>query len=338
MRAMIAQAGAVSFVVSLALLLVLISRFGARFALDRPNERSLHERPVPRTGGIAVLGGACATLLWGGSVQGGAAWLPMTLAAALAAVSFLDDLSGMPAGIRLAAHAAAALALCWQLLGPGHLVELLVLALALAWITNLFNFMDGSDGLAGGMALIGFGTFAFAARVTGNEELAMQCAAIAGASAAFLLLNFHPARIFLGDVGSIPLGFLAGGLGLAGWRGGAWPLWFPVLVFGPFIGDATITLLKRLAKRERVWQAHREHYYQRMVRMGLGHRGTAWAGYALMLVCSIAALLVRKQPPAQQAVAFVAASTGLAAVACWVDIKWARHARATGTAAGKPGE
>jgi phospho-N-acetylmuramoyl-pentapeptide-transferase len=333
MRAMIARAGAVSFIVSLALLLVLVSRFGARFALDRPNERSLHERPVPRTGGIAVLCGACAALLWESNPQGAAAWLPMTLAAALAAVSFLDDLFGMPAAARLAAHAAAALALCWQLLGPAHLAQLLVLVLALAWITNLFNFMDGSDGLAGGMALIGFATYAFAARLAGNEALAFQCAAIAAACAAFLLLNFHPARIFLGDVGSIPLGFLAGGLGLAGWRDSDWPLWFPVLVFGPFIGDATITLVKRLAKRERVWQAHREHYYQRMVRMGLGHRGTAWAGYALMLACSAAALLGREQPAAQQAVVFIVASTALAAVACWVDIKWARHARAARTPA-----
>src|SRR6185436_356022 len=106
---------------------------------------------------------------------------------------------------------------------------------------------------------------------------------------------------FLGDVGSIPLGFLAGGLGLLGWRNDLWPLWFPLLVFGPFIGDATLTLVRRLLRRERVWHAHREHYYQRMVRMGFGHRGTAWTAYAVMALCAGAALVGRGQPPAMQA-------------------------------------
>jgi UDP-N-acetylmuramyl pentapeptide phosphotransferase/UDP-N-acetylglucosamine-1-phosphate transferase len=99
------------------------------------------------------------------------------------------------------------------------------------------------------------------------------CAGVAAAAAGFLCFNFHPARIFMGDVGSVPLGFTAGALGLVGWRSGAWPLWFPLLVFAPFILDATVTLLRRALRGEKVWQAHRSHYYQRMVQMGLGHRG-----------------------------------------------------------------
>ena len=150
-------------------------------------------------------------------------------------------------------------------------------------------------------------------------------AAIVGATASFLVVNFPPARVFLGDVGSIPLGFLAGALGVIGWRNDAWPLWFPLLVFAPFIGDATLTLLRRLLRRERVWQAHREHYYQRLVRMGLGHRRTAIVAYVLMLVCGAAALYGRTEAPAVQAAIFALTCAMLVAVAVWVDVKWARR-------------
>jgi UDP-N-acetylmuramyl pentapeptide phosphotransferase/UDP-N-acetylglucosamine-1-phosphate transferase len=206
-------------------------------------------------------------------------------------------------------------------------VEMVVLVVAVAWITNLYNFMDGSDGLAGGMAMIGFGAYAVAAWWGQNAALAAFCLALSAAALAFLLHNHHPARIFLGDVGSIPLGFLAAALGVVGWRNDVWPLWFPVLVFAPFIADATITLVRRLLRRQRVWQAHRDHYYQRMVRMGLGHRGTAWTGYAVMLLCAGAALAGRGQAPALQATVFLATSALLGAMAVWVDVRWTRFSR-----------
>jgi UDP-N-acetylmuramyl pentapeptide phosphotransferase/UDP-N-acetylglucosamine-1-phosphate transferase len=108
----------------------------------------------------------------------------------------------MPAAIRLLAHAAAAGAIVWFLLSPMHPVEIALLVLAVVWITNLYNFMDGADGVAGGMALIGFATYAVAAQAGGHASLAAACIALAAASGAFLLHNFHPARLFLGDVGS----------------------------------------------------------------------------------------------------------------------------------------
>lgn len=311
-----------SFAVAFGAIHLLLARFG-RLALDEPNERSLHERPVPRTGGIAVLLGSSAALALGAAEL----WLPFAIALGLAACSFLDDMRGIPAAVRLLAHAAAAGAIVWFLLSPMHPVEIAALVLAVIWITNLYNFMDGADGVAGGMTLIGFGTYAVAAHTAGHASLALASIALAAASGAFLLHNSHPARLFLGDVGSIPLGFLAAGLGLQGWRDDVWPLWFPVLVFGPFIGDATITLLKRLVRRGRVWQAHRDHYYQRMVRMGLGHRKVAWLGYLAMLVCAGAALYGRGQPVAAQAAMFAGASALLAVAAVWVDLRWKRFIR-----------
>jgi len=199
-----------------------------------------------------------------------------------------------------------------------------VFVLAIAWYANLYNFMDGSDGLAGGMAVIGFGAYAVAAHLSGAESFAALCASIAAASAAFLVFNFHPARLFMGDVGSVPLGFLAGALGIVGWSRGYWPMWFPLLVFAPFVCDATLTLLRRALRRERVWQAHKEHYYQRLVRMGVGHRGTALIEYAVMAGCAATALLARREPSNVQAMALAGATVVLIGIAVWVDLRWVR--------------
>ncbi len=324
---MLAGSTALCFVVAFVAVRVLLSRFG-RVALDRPNARSLHERPVPRTGGIAVLLGSAVALGFGAADL----WLLFALALVLAGLSFFDDLRGVPTAARLLIHLVVAGALVWLVLSPLPLVEMAVLVLALAWLTNLYNFMDGSDGLAGGMATIGFGAYGVAAWLTGHAALASLCVGLSAASAAFVVHNLHPARIFLGDVGSIPLGFLAGALGLLGWRDDLWPLWFPVLVFGPFIGDATITLVKRALRGQRVWQAHREHYYQRMVLMGLGHRATAWIGYVAMALCGCVAVLARHQAPELQAAAFLGAAALLGALAVWVDLRWARFVRERGTA------
>jgi UDP-N-acetylmuramyl pentapeptide phosphotransferase/UDP-N-acetylglucosamine-1-phosphate transferase len=318
MPGMAALAPLAAFVVALLAARLLITPRARRFALDRPNERSLHEAPVPRTGGIAValgIGAACA-LAWPG--------LPAVLAAALAlaAVSFVDDLAGLPTLARLALHLAAAAAALALDLRAGGVAAFVLLALALAWTANLYNFMDGSDGLAAGMAVLGFGTYALAALVSGDARLAPLAASIAAAAGGFLVFNWHPARLFLGDVGSIPLGFLAGALGIAGWNAGTWPLWFPVLVFAPFVADATLTLLKRALRCERVWQAHREHYYQRLVRMGLGHRRTACVEYGAMAGCGALALLVYREPPAVQGIALALAAAALGGAAVWIDRRW----------------
>src|SRR3954462_12253522 len=317
---MIAASSALSFLVCFAMVRVLLSRFRS-FALDEPNARSLHVSPVPRTGGLALMAGTASAA----GVSGAELWLPMSLALALAAVSLYDDVRGLSRRMRFAAHFAAAGVLVWYVLSPMNPLELLVLVLAVVWMTNLYNFMDGADGVAGAMALIGFPAYALAAWLSGQAVLATLCAAIAAAALAFLIHNFHPARIFLGDVGSIPLGFLAAALGIVGWRHYAWPLWFPVLVFGPFNADATVTFLRRLARREKVWEAHKEHYYQRIVRMGLGHRSAALVGYAVMCGCAALALVGRAQAPSLQLAAFAAGSALLGAAALWVDLRWSRR-------------
>jgi UDP-N-acetylmuramyl pentapeptide phosphotransferase/UDP-N-acetylglucosamine-1-phosphate transferase len=176
--------------------------------------------------------------------------------------------------------------------------------------------MDGSDGLAGGMTAIGFSAYAIAAWLGGMIGLSLLSFSIATAAAGFLIFNFPPARIFMGDVGSIPLGFLAGAIGATGWQQGLWPFWFPVMAFAPFIVDASVTLMRRLLRGQRVWQAHRQHYYQRLILSGWSHRKTAASEYALMLACSSAGLLCLRASPAAQLTVIGALAIAFA-IAMW---------------------
>jgi len=255
------------------------------------------------------------------------------LAAALAVVSFLDDLLDPSYLIRLPVHLLAATAFFAFELETDHPLGFALLLAALALSVNLYNFMDGADGLAGGMGLFGFGAYELAAQLAGQGTLAGLSVAIVAACAVFLLRNFPLAKIFVGDVGTIPLGFLAGALGLAGWHDGIWPIWFLMLVFAPFVCDGTLTPLKRILRREKVWQAHRDHYYQRLVRMGFGHRSTAWIEYAATAACVATALLAREAQAEVQLAAVCGATPGLAAIALWIDARWARHLLESGGAA-----
>jgi UDP-GlcNAc:undecaprenyl-phosphate/decaprenyl-phosphate GlcNAc-1-phosphate transferase len=282
---------AVAFAVSAVMLrLLLLPRVAAWF-MDHPNERSLHVSPVPRTGGLGIM---LAVMV--GMLLAGGNGLLVALTLGLTLLSVLDDWKSLPSGVRLLGHLAAAATIVLAYFPAANWVAILLLVLAVGWMTNLYNFMDGADGLAGGMAVVGFGSYAVAAWLAGNTPFALGSLTITAAAAAFLIFNFPPARMFMGDAGSIPLGFLAAALGLIGYREEFWPLWFPLVTFAPFVADASVTIVRRTLRGERVWQAHRSHYYQRLVLMGWTHRRLAVAEYALMLTSGVAALLALRQP------------------------------------------
>jgi len=302
-------------------------RFSA-LVLDHPNPRSLHEAPIPRTGGLGLHAGAQLALGVIAPNLPAALWIAFIV---LLLVSFWDDVRGIPAAARLTAHLAACGLFVAAVLPAEHGVLTAVAAtLAIAWMANLYNFMDGSDGLAGGMALIGFSVYGVAAWLAGSAEFALVNFCIAAAAAAFLVFNYHPARIFLGDAGAVPLGFLAAALGFTGWLQRDWTWWFPVLVFAPFIVDASVTLARRLLRREKVWEAHRDHYYQRLVRLGWGHRGTALAEYALMLASGLLALAALALPAALQAVLLAGATAAYLMLMARIERAWRAALLATG--------
>jgi len=314
-----------AFAVALALLPWLLGPGRRWMPVDHPNARSLHRHPTPRSGGVAVIGGSLIAALVIAPAWPLAVWLAAG-AAALAAVSLVDDFRGLPASVRLFAH--LSVAALFLLLAPGAvrwpegwmgLLAVPVAVLALGWAINLYNFMDGADGLSGGMTAIGFSALAAGFLRVGDTGGAALSVAIALAALAFLRLNFHPARIFLGDAGAIPLGFLAGALGAIGMTAGYWPAWFPVLAFAPFCLDASITLARRLLRGERVWQAHRQHYFQRLVRSGWTHRRTALAEYAAMAWSAAIALTALELDGLAQALLLALWLASALAALAWVD-------------------
>jgi UDP-N-acetylmuramyl pentapeptide phosphotransferase/UDP-N-acetylglucosamine-1-phosphate transferase len=295
-----------------------------RMPMDVPNRRSLHARPVPRSGGIAMMAG-----IFTGFALMQTPLVVVLPAALLVAFCHVDDASGLPIALRLAVQVASAAAFAYLALPMIAVAALLPTVLGIAWVINLYNFMDGSDGLAGGMTVIGFSFLGAGAWLSGDDVLLVDCAIVAAAGTAFLLFNFPPARLFMGDAGSVPLGFLAAAFSLTGWHDGDWPIWFPVAAFFPFIADATLTLARRLASRERVWEAHNKHYYQRLVRMGWSHRKTALAEYVLMVACGGAALWALHEPLYLQACAIVGLVALHGALALWIDSAWRRSGKQT---------
>ena len=293
----------------------LLLRLRDRLPVAERTARSLHTAPIPRVGGLAIWAGwlpvACLApaLPAMGVVTWGVPWL------LLFAVSLRDDMHGVAIAPRLAVHGIAACWFAWAsapFLTDGGFLPLVLVALVVAWSLNLYNFMDGSDGLAALMSVAGFA--AMGAVLLWHRMPAELPLALAAATVPVLLVNRPPARIFLGDVGAVPLGFLAAALGIGGVGAGAWGAWFPVLVFLPFIADASVTLAKRALRGERFWEGHKTHYYQRLHQMGAGHAGTlavygafmagtagtavacaclrpAWGGPALAAWCAVCALL-----------------------------------------------
>lgn len=269
-----------------------IRRFAlANAILDMPNARSSHAVPTPRGGGVAIV-----LLVLGGTLLAAPMGvLSYDVAAAfigggglVALIGWLDDRRGVHAAVRAVVHCVAA---GWAVFLVGGLPSFstgaehvylgpiggLLAVLGIVWATNLYNFMDGIDGIAGGQALCA-GVFGGALLLlSASPGLASVAFLVAAATAGFLAWNWAPAKIFMGDVGSGFLGFCFGTLAVASENGGGVPLLVWVLLLGVFVVDATVTLLRRTLAGEVPYAAHRDHAYQRAVRSGMSHaRVSGW--------------------------------------------------------------
>jgi UDP-N-acetylmuramyl pentapeptide phosphotransferase/UDP-N-acetylglucosamine-1-phosphate transferase len=239
--------------------------------LEQPTDRGMHKVPVPSGAGAAIIAASVVLWpLWQGEAAGDSTLLLAT-AATLALVSWLDDRRGLSPALRLATHATAVTLLLASLGSDQRVlpalplgVERVALGLAWMWFVNLFNFMDGIDGIAGAEAVAVAAGYALVAAVAGaGNPLEQLALVVAAATAGYLYWNWHPARVFMGDTGSIALGFLLGWLMIDLACRGLWAAAGILPLY--FIADATLTLLKRLARGEKLWQPHRQHAYQRAV-------------------------------------------------------------------------
>ncbi len=281
-----------SFVLSKAVIAYL-----CRHALfDVPNDRSSHDIATPRGGGIAFV----AVLLGGFGICGLTGLMASQTALHLIAitlflttVSWLDDLRNLGPLIRFGSHTGAVIAaLALEIVsGPffaGLLpstFELMLIGIGWVWFINLFNFMDGIDGLATSETIaIGLGGTLLVVVTDAEPSLAIACLILVAAALGFLPHNWHPAKVFMGDVGSIPLGFLCAWVLLSLASMGMGPA--ALILSLVFFTDATLTLFRRLVRREKIWQAHRQHFYQQAVQRGMTH-GQATFGACMANICLI---------------------------------------------------
>lgn len=265
--------------------------------LDKPNDRSLHSVPVPRLGGIGIWAGVAAGLIIGWTTLRQVLDIySLSAAVLLLLVAIIDDKKTLPPLVRLFAQLmAAALAVfganlyvSWDLaIWMWPWVGILVLV----WGINLYNFMDGMDGFAGIMAVIGFSGLAVLGLIQGNVPFSFLCGLLVAANAGFLCFNFPPARIFMGDSGSTVTGFAMVAVSIIGWKEGLYPFWIPLVIFSPFWVDATYTLLKRFFRRERIWLPHRQHFYQKWVLAGYSHRFVTLSYGLVMFLCAVSAII-----------------------------------------------
>jgi UDP-N-acetylmuramyl pentapeptide phosphotransferase/UDP-N-acetylglucosamine-1-phosphate transferase len=264
--------------------------------LDPLTPRSSHSRPTPRIGGVAVavsgtVGWLTVQVLMGKEDVPPGIWDVFILGAVMAAGTGLtDDLISLPPSIKFGGELVA-LVPPVALLAPVLLQRPLWLGIALWTLltvgyTNLFNFMDGSDGLAAGVAVISSVTFAWLA---GSGQWATVSLVMGAAALGFLLFNVSPASVFMGDSGSLFLGYgfailaatlIATGVSIVAVG----------LAVSPFAFDGTLTLLSRLARREPVWEAHRSHLYQRLLVAGWTHQDVAWLYWSWAVLAGVGAV------------------------------------------------
>ena len=236
-----------------------------RLTLDHPNDRSSHTVPTPRGGGLGVM--PVILLAWVLFTD----YRPWTLligSLALMLGSWIDDRRGLPALTRLLLQSVVVAVFTVTL--PIEILPLLIVVwFALLWFVNLYNFMDGIDGITGVETVslcVGITVICLISGTAPN--LVIPALIIAAAGLGFLVWNWHPAKVFLGDSGSVPLGLLTGGLLIELAFAGQWQA--ALILPAYYLADATITLCSRLLNGEKIWQAHRKHFYQRATRGGAG--------------------------------------------------------------------
>lgn len=246
----------------------------SRRLLDVPNARSSHQVATPRGGGGAIVLAATLGLAWWSWVSH-APDLAGVLVGGLfvAAVGFADDHRHVAPGIRLLVHAAAAMLAVTSLDVAGSVAGASLAVFFVVWFINLTNFMDGIDGLAGVEVLtVGGAAAVLSAAVSSGTGLWIEPAILAAAAAGFLIWNWPPARIFMGDVGSGYVGFMVAVLTLRAAAASPALGWSWLTLWGVFLVDATVTLLRRTARGDRLVEAHRSHAYQRLAVAWGGHR------------------------------------------------------------------
>ena len=295
---------AVAFVTVLAGIAVYLPLARRKEWGDKPNHRSSHETVTPSSGGIVIVLGVALALLvavvtgalgWSSQLQSlGAGMILLCL------VGAWDDWRALEALPRLILFFLAAIPIV-VLFAPSTIsmswILSAILVVALVWVLNLYNFMDGIDGIAALQCVIVSGALGVLGhRYGASQDFVVVAGALAAAYTAFLFFNWPPARIFMGDAGSLPAGLALGALGLWQWSEGVLPAVIWLILMSPFLLDTAFTLARRALRGERITHGHREHIYQRLYRHWGGALSVDRGLLLLQLayLCPLAALCTYK--------------------------------------------
>ncbi len=288
----------------------------SRRILDVPNSRSSHETPTPVGAGIIIVVFTLLSLFFYELVSGRGIlfWTIYVGGIAIAIVSWLDDIKSIPAVVRFAVHSIAAVLAVWQFTGfekiaiyDGVVIDFgqfggIITVLWIVWLTNAYNFMDGIDGLAGVQAVVGSAAWGIFGLIFGLNHIVLLSLIILASSSGFLVYNSRPARVFMGDVGSAFLGYTFAILpliALAENGSGSIKNFIPLAGIGfvwIFVADTVTTFVKRCIAMEKVWQAHRRHIYQELIKSGYSHvRITLF--YGVLMIIAAGAVLAEASTP-----------------------------------------
>jgi len=340
---------ALAFAVSCAATWLAMSRLQI---YDRPNARSSHETPTPKSGGLAVIGSWAFVLFALYSLGGASAlqidehvfWGFLAAVVFMCMVALIDDVLGMAAPVKLAFQSLVAMVFAFAIArldvfaapGVGE-IQLgwagpLITAFWIVGFMNVFNFMDGVNGIASGVAVIACTALAYLAHGAEANAVFLIATTLAAALAGFMMFNFPRGRIFLGDNGSQPIGLTLAGLAVLGANppsspaGAASPIPFlaSVLLFLPFIFDVAVTLIHRMIRRQNILKAHNEHMYQILRRAGYPHAHVAAVYFAITAACAVGAVLMQHSARADHVFIVLAYAPAVAALAVFAYVQGMR--------------
>jgi Fuc2NAc and GlcNAc transferase len=264
-----------------------------REVVDIPNERSSHSNPTPRGGGLIIVVISLAFYITYTSINGSIKWAYILGAIAISAISWFDDLFSIKSSWRFMVHAFAAVV---AIIGIGtlnletfgisgsHWISYIVTFFWIVWLTNAYNFMDGIDGIAASQAItasIGWAIFGY---ISGTHEITYFATIISATNLGFIIHNWSPAKIFMGDVGSAFLGFTFAVIFFDKLDLSKNAFIFAIVTVPIFLADSIFTFLWRVGKGERFWEAHRSHIYQRLVLRGHSHQYVVLT-YGIISIC-----------------------------------------------------
>ena len=249
---------------------------------DIPNNRSSHEYKTLKIGGLVLFPFILFFSLF--SLDDYTIKLILFCSTFIFIISFIDDLFDISIYIRLLIHLLCSFVFLF-FFGNYNNFLFIFFVISLIWISNLYNFMDGIDGLASIMTILGFIFLALPLFLNENYHLYKLCIYIAIGSLSFFYFNFFKSKIFLGDSGAVTIGFLAGCIGLCGANYGAWPIWYPTLIFSTFGADATLTVVLRLTQKNNPLKPHKEYFFHKLNDLGFNKK-TIVLLYAFFILLS----------------------------------------------------